>query len=106
MLTYADFKSLTPARSICDRLGLPLDRAVSWDHLTSYARAQDDFPGRAKKLYGVASSGERALIAAIMTAVDYAAQADKLSQGRAWQRTEHCSGDHRRAMAAAVAREG
>jgi hypothetical protein len=56
----------------------------------------------ARQCDGVASSGERVLLHAILHVTDFTWLADELTEGQAWQRMDRVGGDWRRAVAACV----
>lgn len=114
VLAFESFRQ-GPGGQICRQLGLDIDVIQTWhqlrtaavafngDDLNAVATRGAPYVTRARRLAGVASSGELALICAILGATDYAAQADELSPGRAWQMLDGLDDAHRAAVAACVA---
>lgn len=108
-LDFAWFRASAPARAMFRKMGLSeyLEAALSWRSLRSLVV---DFNGcdegrfveAARDCDGVASSGERILLHAILYATDFAWLADELSGGKAWQNMNRASGDHLRAVAACI----
>ena len=89
MLTFSDFKSGLGGSTAEDLLKLSLDEISSWEAFreaalesrAQFARPSDEddrlgFYDRLASRYGVASTGERVLILAILHAIDYDAVAD------------------------------
>ena len=117
-LTFSGFKG-GPGGRMCTRLGLDLTTIETWADLRraavnlngdfkTWLTADDDhvFPyvARAEEIARVASSGELVLLCAILTATDFATQADKISEGSAWWQIDRkISGDYRLAVAACIA---
>jgi hypothetical protein len=108
-LTFADFKAGEPAQAMFRKLGLEhyLEGATSWRSLRRLIVAfNDPDVGRVVKLArrcdGVASSGERTLLHAILFVTDFAWLADELIEGRAWFRMDDVSGEFRDAVAACI----
>jgi len=113
-MTFEEFRESEPAKVTFTRLGVSqcLDEAADWWDLRRRvvaANADEDKYGwvvmRARKAYGVSSSGERAVLVAVLHACDFSRQADSLCKGEAWRRMESASGEWRRAMAACIAME-
>jgi hypothetical protein len=111
-MTFAEFKACQPARAIFEKLGLTdyLEAATSW-HMLRHLIVEFNDPDKgrfvkiAMRCDGVASSGERVLLHAVLCATDFAWLADKLTKGRAWQRMEFADSDWRKAAAACIAME-
>lgn len=107
MSTFNDFKR-GPGREICQRLGLRIDACLSWSDFTLAAIHFNNPTGalvdRARELDGVASSGERVLLHAVLHAADFDCLADALADGQAWKRMGLVSGPHRDAVLACIAR--
>ncbi len=108
-LTFADFKAGEPARALFRKLGLEqyLEVATSWRSLRRVIVDFNDLEvGRFVKLArgcdGLASSGERTLLHAILFVADFAWLADELAEGRAWFRMDNVSGEWRAAVAACI----
>jgi hypothetical protein len=115
-LTYRDFIR-GPGGDMLRRLGLgwALGRAHGWATLRNLVIDWNDPDGRrgkpgrfvdaARRLDGVASSGERPLLHAIAAAMDFAWLADELAAGAAWTAMPSASGAHRRAILACILQE-
>jgi hypothetical protein len=108
-LTFADFKAGAPARAMFRMLRLEqyLDAATSWQSLRTLIVDYNDpdkglFVEAARRCDGIASSGERVLLHAILYVTDFAWLADELTDGRAWCRMDNVSGKWRQAVAACV----
>lgn len=120
MTTFREFRD-GPAGDLARRMGLDISGCISWQHFTATAVAynncdaeKDDERGllvkAARRLCGSASTGEKAVICALLHAADFAWLADELSldhQGEPlfWTRLDGTYGDHLRAVAAAVLRQ-
>ncbi|MBX9820051.1 hypothetical protein [Afipia birgiae] len=108
-MSFRDFKNGEPAKAIFRAMGLGsyLDAAGSWYALRHLIvdfndKSSGGFVDRARKCDGVASSGERTLLHAVLFATDFAWLADELADGRAWRKMDNVSGAYRRAVAACV----
>jgi hypothetical protein len=108
-LTFADFKAGEPAQAMFRKLGLEqyLEAATSWRSLRRLIIDFNDpdvgrFVKLARRCDGVASSGERTLLHAILFVTDFAWLADELTEGRAWFRMDNVSGEFRDAVAACI----
>jgi hypothetical protein len=111
-MTFLEFKASAPARAMFRKMGLLeyLDDASSWRELRALIVQFNDcdkgnFVDIAKACDGVASSGERVLLHAILYVTDFAWLADELAEGKAWRNMDRASGDHRRAVAACIGAE-
>jgi hypothetical protein len=112
-LTFADFKAGEPAKAMFRKLRLEkyLEAAVSWQSLRTLIVDYNDpdkglFVESARRCDGVASSGERILLHAILYATDFAWLADGLAEGRVWVRMDRVSGKWRDAVAACILQRG
>jgi hypothetical protein len=119
MMTFAEFKRSDPARSMFRKLGLLeyLEVASSWRSLRALiVDFNDDSDGKypfvdlARQCDGVASSGERVLLHAILYVTDFAWLADELGtddkgRSRVWQNMDRASGEHRKCVAACIGAE-
>jgi hypothetical protein len=112
-LTFADFKAGQPAKSMFRKLRLEryLEAATSWQSLQTLIEDYNDpdkglFVDAARRCDGVASSGERILLDAILYATDFAWLADELTERRAWARMGNVSGAWREAVAACILQRG
>lgn len=106
LLHFADF-SAGPGGDICRRLGVNIDKCTTWQAFTAtmvLSNRRGVLVDAARHLDGVASSGERAVLHAMLAAADFAWLADELSDGHTWRRLDHVYGDHRLAVAACLAR--
>lgn len=108
-MDFNEFKASDPARAMFRKMGLLeyLEAATSWRALRSLivdfnGCDEGNFVALARDLDGVASSGERVLLHAVLYVTDFAWLADELTAGKAWQRMDRVSGDHQRAVAACV----
>ncbi|MGX9967076.1 hypothetical protein ACVFYP_27380 [Roseomonas sp. F4] len=83
---------------------LGMKQPGSWQELQRIVAANGTiFVSRARRLDRTASTGERAVLHALLAAVDYAALADELSDGRTWRGLDGLGLDCRLAVAAIVA---
>lgn len=114
-MTFEQFKSGQPARSMFRKLGLEeyLEAATSWRALRSIivdfnGCDEGNFVKLVKHCDGVCSSGERILLHAICYACDFAWLADQLQTGKrssergVWQNMDRASGDFGCAVAACI----
>jgi len=108
-MDFEGFKSGQAARAMFRKLGLSeyLESAASWRELRTLiinfnGRDEGNFVALARQCDGVASSGERVLLHAILFVTDFAWLADELTEGKAWQRMDSASDDWRSAVAACV----
>lgn len=117
MTTFRDFRDNPSAiRMVNALLGLDMSELKTWSHFTQaalYARPIDmggdyqPFIDRIENRAGTASTGELALLMAILFAMDYRWLAEKIAEesGRSFLRLmEYTSGDHSRAAAACIER--
>lgn len=117
-MTFAEFQASQPARDIFRKMGLLeyLESAHGWRSLRSAIVELNDNKDRGKLVAlardcdGVASSGERVLLHAVLYVTDFAWLADELgtdSKGRSrvWANMDRASGEHRRCVAACVGAE-
>lgn len=109
---FTKFKTGEPAQAMFRKLGLSeyLDAADSWRALRFLivdfnGCDEGRFVALARVCDGVASSGERVLLHAILYVTDFAWLADELTGKNAWQQMNRASGDWRRAIAACIAAE-
>jgi hypothetical protein len=113
-MTFAEFKTGDPARSMFRKLGVLdlLEQTTSWRQLRATVV---DFNGcdagnfvkLVKRCDGVCSSGERILLHAIFYACDFAWLADQLQTGKrvqrgVWQNMDRDSGEFGRSVAACI----
>ncbi|WP_288430157.1 hypothetical protein [uncultured Agrobacterium sp.] len=106
MLTFQSFKS-GPAAAICRKAGFSIAKLGSWDQFTSAfqtlsERTDYELPKRFQTM--PASSGETAVIQAILHAADYSRYADEMEQ--TWGRLDYVTGGHAEAVAASILRRG
>ena len=108
-LTFAAFKAGTPAQAMFRKLGVKdyLQAATSWRTLRELIIAYNDpelglFVDAARRCDGIASSGERILLHAILYATDFAWLADELAEGKAWRQMDRVSGQWAAAVAACI----
>ena len=107
-----DFKSFRDGLGgvFCRRLGVNISACQSWMAFTSGMLAYNSSTNgyalvrAAQRLAKVASTGERALLVAVLHACDLSKVADKLSKNYTWQRMDEVFGEHRLAVAACIAR--
>ena len=111
-MTFAEFKAGAPARAMFRKMGLQeyLEAAQSWRSLRKLIvhfndAEEGNFAALARDCDGVASSGERVLLHAILYVTDFAWLADELAEGKAWRNMDRASGEHRRAVAACIGAE-
>lgn len=105
MLTFADFKKNEAAIRCCYKLGLELTEMDSFHQLEYVARSNSEMlMERADQAFGRASSGEVAVLAAIMIALDYTYQSDRFLGERSFADRIHLTyGDYRLAVVQALA---
>lgn len=106
MLGFSDFRD-GPAGDLCTRVGLSLAGVTSWSAFASHFQQVNKRSEGAlvERLMGFpASSGETALIMAILHAADYSRFADDLAGGKAWHLLEYAHDDYAAAVAAAIFR--
>jgi hypothetical protein len=108
-MDFSAFKASKPAQSMFRKMGLEdyLAAATSWDSLRKLiVNFNDPDEGRfvqlARHCDGVASSGERVLLHAILYATDFAWLADELTGSQAWRRMDRVGGEWREAVAACI----
>jgi hypothetical protein len=116
-MTFTEWKASRPVRAMFAKLDLTdiLDTATSWRSLRALIVDFNDcdkgnFVARARDCDGVASSGERVLLHAILYVTDFAGLADELGtdnggKSRVWQNMDRASGEHRRCVAACIGAE-
>lgn len=106
LVTFRDFRR-GPAAGLCWRMGVDIQPCRTWREFTDAMVFKADraaFMEAARDLDNVASTGERAVVHAILHAADFAAQADEFAQGRTWWRLSCTTGDHAAAVAASILR--
>lgn len=108
MLHFNDFRD-GKGGELCCRLGIDISMCETWSEFTAaMVHFNDKTDGglieAARRLDGVGSTGERALLHAVLSAADFSRLADELSGGTVWLRLDYVFGDHRMALAACVAR--
>lgn len=99
-ISFADFIA-GPGGRTCKRLGL---EPTSWTDLVDIASRDRDLVDRARRVAGTASSGESAVLHAVLAACDFAWLADELAAGETWARIGRLDLSHRLAVAAVAAR--
>ena len=106
MLLFHDFRD-GPAGDLCQRVGLSLTAVNSWSAFASHFQ-QVNKKGEGALVERLisfpASSGETALIMAILHAADYSRFADAIAGGKAWHLLEYAHDDHAVAVASAILR--
>jgi len=106
MLTFQNFKN-GPAADICRKAGLSITKLGSWNQYTEAFQIMSEktdyeLPKRFQTM--PASSGEVAVIQAILHAADYSRYADEIE--RTWGRLDYVTGEHAEAVAASILRRG
>lgn len=106
--TFATFRE-GYGGEICKRIGLDISPCGTWNEYTGAMIEYNNRPfGRmveaAMRLNGVASSGERAVLHAVLAAGNFSAQADELSGGNTWDRMDGLGDKARESIAAAILR--
>ena len=116
MTTFADFRDSRPAADMVKALlGLDMTTLRTWSQFTEAAlrarpMANGDykpFIDRVERRAGTASTGELALLMAVLFAMDYRWLAERIAEevGRSFMRLmEYTSGDHALAAAACIER--
>ena len=109
-MNFASFKAGKPAQAMFRKLGLLeyLEAAQSWRALRAIIVEfngcdQGNFVDLARECDGVASSGERVLLHAILYVTDFAWLADELGGKCIWQNMDRVGGEWRMAVAACIA---
>ena len=106
MLRFKDFKG--PAAMVCIKTGLRIDKAINWGGFTDLFQEMDARRGGklADQFLALpASTGETALIQAILHAADYSHHADRMEGAGTWKRLDYVTGVHAHAVAAAIVRQ-
>ncbi|CDZ66317.1 Hypothetical protein NGAL_HAMBI2605_45930 [Neorhizobium galegae bv. orientalis] len=106
MLTFKAFKG--PAAMVCIKTGLRIDKAINWGGFTDLFQEMDARRGGKlpdQFLALPASTGETALIQAILHAADYSQHADRMEGSGTWKRLDYVTGIHAQAVAAAIVRQ-
>ncbi|MGO6921252.1 hypothetical protein ACCS39_27355 [Rhizobium ruizarguesonis] len=106
MLTFKHFKA--PAAMVCIKTGFRIEKATTWSEFTDLFQEKN-----AKRDGGLAdqflklpaSSGETALIQAILHAADFSNHADRIGGAGTWKRLDYVTGAHAQAVAAAIVRQ-
>ncbi len=110
MTTFREFRD-GPAGDLACRMGLDISGCISWRHFTDMAVAYNNCEGRlveaGRRLYGIASTGEKPVVCALLAAADFAWLADELCDHPTslWWQLERTCGVHARAVAAAILRQ-
>lgn len=111
-MNFADFKASQPAQAMFRKLHLEeyLDAATNWRALRELIVQfnnpdEGNFVKLARQCDGIASSGERVLLHAILFVTDFAWLADELGGREVWQRMNRVSGEWQRAVAACITAE-
>jgi hypothetical protein len=111
-MDFAAFKASQPAQAMFRKLDLSeyLEAAQSWRQFRSLIVKfngcdEGRFVALARQCDGVASSGERVLLHAILYVTDFAWLADELGGKSVWQDMVSVGGDWRRAVAACIGAE-
>ncbi|MND98270.1 hypothetical protein D3C80_906130 [compost metagenome] len=106
MLTFKNFKG--PAAMVCIKAGLRIDAATNWEEFTALFHQMDGRRGGCladQFLKLPASTGETALIQAILHAADFSNHADRIEGAGTWKRLDYVTGAHAQAVAAAIVRQ-
>ncbi|WP_421423346.1 hypothetical protein [Agrobacterium rosae] len=106
MLTFKNFKG--PAAMVCIKAGLRIDAATNWTEFTILFQQMDARRGGGladQFLNLPASTGETALIQAILHAADFSSHADRMEGAGTWKRLDYVSGSYAQAIAAAIVRQ-
>jgi hypothetical protein len=106
MLTFQNFKN-GPALNICMKAGLKIDGLQTWSDFTDSfcmldAKKDGKLPDVFLKMPG--STGDSAVIQAILHAADYSRYADKMKGSGTWSRLQYVTGEHAEAVAASILR--
>lgn len=111
-LTFAAFRA-GPGGQIAHRIGIPISQCARWDDaqhafsrlFSGDAEEADAAMRRVRDAIAVMSTGEKAVAYALLHALDYSRQADEFSGGGMWRTLDYVSGNHRRAIIAAILRQ-
>jgi hypothetical protein len=106
MTTFQKFKA-GPAADICAKAGLDLRRLYTWNDLTWAfsdldALKDETLVDTFLKMPG--STGDTAVIQAILHAADYSHIADSMKGSGTWSRLQYVTGEHAESVAAAILR--
>lgn len=113
IMTFQEWQKAAPVREMFNRMGLAnyLDSAQSWGTLRRLIVDFNDcdkgnFVKVARKLDGVASSGERILLHAVCYVCDFAWLADEFGTAKkesmVWRNMDRASGEHQKCVAACI----
>lgn len=108
-MDFNTWKTLDPVEDIARKLGFDVSRCGSWDDYGSRFRAANDkdvghLVTRAKEIAGVLTTGELAVLQAMLHAADFSRQADELCEGATWKGLDRTHGDNATAVALAIMR--
>ncbi|MBB4282618.1 hypothetical protein GGE43_002535 [Agrobacterium tumefaciens] len=108
-MDFSTWKTLDPVEDIAHKLGFDVSRCGSWDEYGSRFRAANDKDAghlvtRAKEIAGVLTTGELAVLQAMLHAADFSRQADELCEGATWRGLDRTHGDNATAVALAIMR--
>jgi len=112
MLTFSTFRGGLGGKFVREHFKLDISRCPNWKSFNRIMLANRDRFGGAggfwdniTKKYAVLSTGEKAVMLAILWVIDYTALADELTQGRAsfLGLAEYTTGAHKNAVLACLA---
>lgn len=106
-MNFETWKNLDPVEDVARKLGFDVSRCRSWSEYGERFRATNDkdvghLVTRAKEIEGHLSTGELAVLQAMLHAADFSWLADELAGKGTWQRLDRVHGDHATAVALAI----
>lgn len=106
-MNFETWKNLNPVKDVARKLGFDLSHCGSWDHYGERFRATNDkdvghLVIRAREIEGHLSTGELAVLQAMLHAADFSWLADELAGKGTWKRIDRISGDNSAAVAFAI----
>ena len=101
--TFTDFRH-GPGGAMARALDVGLDGCQTWQDYTAACSRVPGFHAAAEREGYTASTGERAVLCALLHAADHAALADQVADGRTWARMGLLDRAHTDAVLACVAR--
>lgn len=114
-MNFHEFARSAPGRFCADTFGVDLRALVSWEQFGQAARAERgeseaemvEWCDGIRERFGTASTGEKAMLAAALVAIDYAWLAEELTDKAEGRRSffdlaTYAGGEWRRAVGAAI----
>lgn len=110
MTTFTEFRDGVGGE-MAHRLGVDISGCPTWRAFTTAMVAFNDTDAAARLVKaaraaaGFYSTGEKALLVALLVAADFAWLADEIAGPNAWERLTRCDDRHSRAIAAVILRQ-